>query len=102
MPQPAPPRGGAGEREPPPHGASGPLCSAGPGLVRAGSSCPSSVPASPQWQRALAQLDGEDACSEFRQQQLTVHRVHVTFLPHELPPPRPLDVTLVAQLSMDR
>ncbi|XP_070085449.1 xylosyl- and glucuronyltransferase LARGE2 isoform X1 [Equus caballus] len=65
--------------------------------------CPSLPhPGAEQWQRALAQLDGEDACSEFRQQQLTVHRVHVTFLPHELPPPRPLDVTLVAQLSMDR
>uniref|UniRef100_A0A8C4M505 LARGE xylosyl- and glucuronyltransferase 2 n=1 Tax=Equus asinus TaxID=9793 RepID=A0A8C4M505_EQUAS len=65
--------------------------------------CPSLPhPGSEQWQRALAQLDGEDACSEFRQQQLTVHRVHVTFLPHEPPPPRPHDVTLVAQLSMDR
>ncbi|XP_012645495.2 xylosyl- and glucuronyltransferase LARGE2 isoform X1 [Microcebus murinus] len=53
-------------------------------------------------QRALAQLDEEDACFEFRQQQLTVHRVHITFLPHEPPPPRPHDVTLVTQLSMDR
>nr|XP_020142088.1 LARGE xylosyl- and glucuronyltransferase 2 isoform X3 [Microcebus murinus] len=53
-------------------------------------------------QRALAQLDEEDACFEFRQQQLTVHRVHITFLPHEPPPHRPHDVTLVTQLSMDR
>lgn len=55
-----------------------------------------------QLQQSLAQLDEEDACFEFRQQQLTVHRVHITFLPHEPPPPRPHDVTLVAQLSMDR
>ncbi|XP_064432626.1 xylosyl- and glucuronyltransferase LARGE2 isoform X3 [Mirounga angustirostris] len=65
--------------------------------------CPSPPPAgAEQVQRALAQLDEEDACFEFRQQRLTVHRVHVTFLPHEPPPPRPHDVTLVAQLSMDR
>uniref|UniRef100_A0A452UJA4 LARGE xylosyl- and glucuronyltransferase 2 n=1 Tax=Ursus maritimus TaxID=29073 RepID=A0A452UJA4_URSMA len=65
--------------------------------------CPSPPPpGAEQVQRALAQLDEEDACFEFRQQQLTVHRVHVTFLPHEPPPPQPHDVTLVAQLSMDR
>lgn len=62
----------------------------------------SSRPRPPQLQRALAQLDEEDACLAFRQQQLMVHRVHITFLPHEPPPPRPHDVTLVAQLSMDR
>lgn len=55
-----------------------------------------------QLQQALAQLDEEDPCFEFRQQQLTVHRVHITFLPHELPTPQTHDVTLVAQLSMDR
>lgn len=69
------------------------------------SSCPGPGPPGldpPQLQRALAQLNEEDACFEFRQQQLTVHRVHITFLPHEPPPPRPHDVTLVAQLSMDR
>lgn len=59
-------------------------------------------PRHPQVQQALAHLDEEDACFEFRQQQLTVHRVHISFLPHEPPPPRPHDVTLVAQLSMDR
>ncbi|KAM5248012.1 xylosyl- and glucuronyltransferase LARGE2 [Ctenodactylus gundi] len=53
-------------------------------------------------QQALAQLDEEDTCFEFQQQQLTVHRVHITFLPHEPPPPHPYDVTLVAHLSMDR
>ncbi|XP_037060915.1 LARGE xylosyl- and glucuronyltransferase 2 isoform X6 [Peromyscus leucopus] len=55
-----------------------------------------------QLQQALAQLDEEEPCFEFWQQQLTVHRVHITFLPHQPPPPRPHDVTLVAQLSMDR
>ncbi|XP_034500582.1 LARGE xylosyl- and glucuronyltransferase 2 isoform X5 [Ailuropoda melanoleuca] len=65
--------------------------------------CPSPPPSgAEQVQRALAQLDEEDACFEFRQQQLTVHRVHVTFLPLEPPLPRPHDVTLVAQLSIDR
>nr|XP_045226388.1 LARGE xylosyl- and glucuronyltransferase 2 isoform X4 [Macaca fascicularis] len=65
--------------------------------------CPSQPPpGAEQLQQALSQLNEEDPCFEFRQQQLTVHRVHVTFLPHEPPPPRPHDVTLVAQLSMDR
>ncbi|XP_058161433.1 xylosyl- and glucuronyltransferase LARGE2 isoform X1 [Dasypus novemcinctus] len=65
--------------------------------------CPSQPPSgAEQLQQALAQLDEEDACFEFQQQQLTVHRVHLTFLPHKPPPPRPHDVTLVAQLSMDR
>ncbi|XP_036747773.1 xylosyl- and glucuronyltransferase LARGE2 isoform X5 [Manis pentadactyla] len=65
--------------------------------------CPSPPPPeAEQLQQALAQLDEEDPCSGFRQQQLSVHRVHITFLPHEPPPPRPNDVTLVAQLSMDR
>uniref|UniRef100_A0A8C9NZU3 LARGE xylosyl- and glucuronyltransferase 2 n=1 Tax=Spermophilus dauricus TaxID=99837 RepID=A0A8C9NZU3_SPEDA len=65
--------------------------------------CPSqTLPEAEQLHRALAQLDEEDACFEFRQQQLTVHRVHITFLPHKPPPPRPHDITLVAQLSMDR
>ncbi|XP_075817567.1 xylosyl- and glucuronyltransferase LARGE2 isoform X3 [Microtus pennsylvanicus] len=65
--------------------------------------CPSQLPAeAEQLQQAMAQLDEEEPCFEFRQQQLTVHRVHITFLPHQLPPPQPHDVTLVAQLSMDR
>ncbi|XP_069888135.1 xylosyl- and glucuronyltransferase LARGE2 isoform X2 [Dipodomys merriami] len=65
--------------------------------------CPSQPPpGAEQLQQALAQLDEEDHCFEFQQQQLTVHRVHITFLPHQPPPPRPRDVTLVAQLSMDR
>ncbi|XP_026643574.1 LARGE xylosyl- and glucuronyltransferase 2 [Microtus ochrogaster] len=65
--------------------------------------CPSQLPAkAEQLQQAMSQLNEEEPCFEFRQQQLTVHRVHITFLPHQPPPPRPHDVTLVAQLSMDR
>ncbi|XP_057636840.1 xylosyl- and glucuronyltransferase LARGE2 isoform X1 [Chionomys nivalis] len=65
--------------------------------------CPSQLPAeAEQLQQAMAQLDEEEPCFEFRQQQLTMHRVHITFLPHRPPPPQPHDVTLVAQLSMDR
>ncbi|XP_037060918.1 LARGE xylosyl- and glucuronyltransferase 2 isoform X9 [Peromyscus leucopus] len=65
--------------------------------------CPNQLPpGAEQLQQALAQLDEEEPCFEFWQQQLTVHRVHITFLPHQPPPPRPHDVTLVAQLSMDR
>ncbi|XP_011237763.1 xylosyl- and glucuronyltransferase LARGE2 isoform X4 [Mus musculus] len=65
--------------------------------------CPNQFPpGAEQLQQALTQLDEEEPCFEFRQQQLTVHRVHITFLPHQPPPPQPHDVTLVAQLSMDR
>lgn len=82
----------------------------GPCWLAFGRSCPSVLkdmlffrswnPA--QLQQALTQLDEEEPCFEFRQQQLTVHRVHITFLPHQPPPPQPHDVTLVTQLSMDR
>ncbi|XP_055989128.1 xylosyl- and glucuronyltransferase LARGE2 isoform X2 [Sorex fumeus] len=65
--------------------------------------CPGPLPPGAlQLQQALAQLDEEDPCFEFRLQRLTVPRVHLTFLPHEPPPARPHDVTLVAQLSIDR
>ncbi|XP_075401946.1 xylosyl- and glucuronyltransferase LARGE2 [Tenrec ecaudatus] len=65
--------------------------------------CPSQPPPqAEQLQLALAQLDEDAACFEFQQQRLTVARVHLTFLPFELPPPRRHDITLVAQLSMDR
>lgn len=71
-----------------------------PSVLEGMSFFPSRNPA--QLQQAVAQLDEEEPCFEFRQQQLTVHRVHITFLSHQPPPPRPHDVTLVAQLSMDR
>ncbi|XP_012414327.1 xylosyl- and glucuronyltransferase LARGE2 isoform X2 [Trichechus manatus latirostris] len=65
--------------------------------------CPSQPPPrAEQLQQALAQLDEEDACFEFQQQWLTVHRVHLTFLPLDPLPSEAHDVTLVAQLSMDR
>ncbi|XP_074086633.1 xylosyl- and glucuronyltransferase LARGE2 [Macrotis lagotis] len=65
--------------------------------------CVSSPQAQPdQTGQALVELEEEDACYEFRRQQLTVHRVHLTFLPYQPPAPHPHDVTLVAQLSMDR
>ncbi|XP_075423642.1 xylosyl- and glucuronyltransferase LARGE2 [Ascaphus truei] len=53
-------------------------------------------------QVALAQLDEEDPCYDFRREQLASHRVHLSFLPRKPLVPDPSDVTLVAQLSMDR
>ena len=94
---PCPPPPGAeqvrGSHLPFPSLPSGRLCPTQPALLS---------PMTLQLQQALAQLEEQDACFEFRQQQLTVHRVHITFLPHKPPPPQPHDVTLVAQLSMER
>ncbi|KFZ49889.1 Glycosyltransferase-like LARGE2, partial [Antrostomus carolinensis] len=60
-------------------------------------------PPSNQLQQALEELDEDDPCSDFRRQHLTQHRVHLFFLQYEfLALPNPTDVTLVAQLSMDR
>lgn len=56
-----------------------------------------------QLQQALEELDEDDPCYDFRRQHLTQHRVHLFFLQYEfLALPNPTDVTLVAQLSMDR
>ncbi|KAI4564571.1 hypothetical protein MJT46_010369 [Ovis ammon polii x Ovis aries] len=81
-------------------------CPPPPGAEQGLSACPTQPallsPTTSQLQQALAQLEEQDACLEFRQQQLAVHRVHITFLPHKPPPPQPHDVTLVAQLSMER
>ncbi|KAJ7403133.1 Glycosyltransferase-like protein LARGE2 [Pitangus sulphuratus] len=56
-----------------------------------------------QLQQALEELDEDDPCYDFRQQHLTQHRIHLFFLQYEfLAFPNPTDVTLVAQLSMDR
>ncbi|NXJ75003.1 LARG2 glucuronyltransferase, partial [Trogon melanurus] len=66
--------------------------------------CPtlSSSP-SDQLQQALEELDEDDPCYDFRRQHLTQHRIHLFFLQYEfLAIPNPTDVTLVAQLSMDR
>ncbi|KAM7108654.1 xylosyl- and glucuronyltransferase LARGE2 [Ciconia maguari] len=60
-------------------------------------------PPSDQLQQALEELDEDDPCYDFRRQHLTQHRVHLFFLQYEsLALPNPTDVTLVAQLSMDR
>ncbi|NWU75750.1 LARG2 glucuronyltransferase, partial [Onychorhynchus coronatus] len=64
-----------------------------------------SLPSPPrdQLQQALEELDEDDPCYDFRQQHLTQHRIHLFFLQYEfLAFPNPTDVTLVAQLSMDR
>uniref|UniRef100_A0A8C4NRI2 Glycosyltransferase-like protein LARGE2 n=1 Tax=Dicentrarchus labrax TaxID=13489 RepID=A0A8C4NRI2_DICLA len=64
--------------------------------------CPSQ--ASPETlQAALEELDEDDQCYDFRRERLTVHRVHLYFLQYEYTPTEDdTDVTLVAQLSMDR
>ncbi|XP_021142849.2 xylosyl- and glucuronyltransferase LARGE2 isoform X1 [Columba livia] len=60
-------------------------------------------PPSNQLQQALEELDEDDPCYDFRRQHLVQHRVHLFFLQYEfLAHPDPTDVTLVAQLSMDR
>ncbi|XP_072722228.1 xylosyl- and glucuronyltransferase LARGE2 isoform X3 [Ciconia boyciana] len=60
-------------------------------------------PPSDQLQQALEELDEDDPCYDFRRQHLTQHRIHLFFLQYEfLALPNPTDVTLVAQLSMDR
>uniref|UniRef100_A0A8C9XFX0 LARGE xylosyl- and glucuronyltransferase 2 n=1 Tax=Sander lucioperca TaxID=283035 RepID=A0A8C9XFX0_SANLU len=59
--------------------------------------CPS------QLQAALEELDEDDQCYDFRRERLTVHRVHLYFLQYEYTPTEDdTDITLVAQLSMDR
>ncbi|KAM9317514.1 xylosyl- and glucuronyltransferase LARGE2s [Pholidichthys leucotaenia] len=64
--------------------------------------CPSQ--ANPEnLQVALEELDEDDQCYDFRRERLTVHRVHLYFLQYEYTPAEDnTDVTLVAQLSMDR
>ncbi|TRZ22783.1 hypothetical protein HGM15179_004299 [Zosterops borbonicus] len=64
-----------------------------------------SLPSPPrdQLQQVLEELDEDDPCYDFRQQHLIQHRIHLFFLQYEfLAFPNPTDVTLVAQLSMDR
>ncbi|XP_061671601.1 xylosyl- and glucuronyltransferase LARGE2s isoform X1 [Syngnathoides biaculeatus] len=56
-----------------------------------------------QLQIALEELDEDDQCYDFRRERLTIHRVHLYFLQYEYTPTEEEnDVTLVAQLSMDR
>uniref|UniRef100_A0A3B1JKH3 LARGE xylosyl- and glucuronyltransferase 1 n=1 Tax=Astyanax mexicanus TaxID=7994 RepID=A0A3B1JKH3_ASTMX len=54
-------------------------------------------------QKTLLELDEDDPCYEFRRERFTVHRTHLYFLHYEYQPSSDqTDVTLVAQLSMDR
>lgn len=63
--------------------------------------CPS--PLCLQLQKTLSELDEDDPCYEFRRERFTVHRTHLYFLHYEYEPSSDnTDVTLVAQLSMDR
>ncbi|XP_076012141.1 xylosyl- and glucuronyltransferase LARGE2s [Genypterus blacodes] len=66
--------------------------------------CPTQAsPDSVKLQGALEELDEDDQCYDFRRERLTVHRVHLYFLQYEYTPTGDdTDVTLVAQLSMDR
>jgi len=56
-----------------------------------------------QLQQALEELDEDDQCYDFRRERIMVHRVHLYFLQYEYTPTDDgTDITLVAQLSMDR
>ncbi|XP_006865298.1 PREDICTED: glycosyltransferase-like protein LARGE1-like isoform X2 [Chrysochloris asiatica] len=66
--------------------------------------CPSETDVnSENLQKQLSELDEDDLCYEFRRERFTVHRTHLYFLHYEYEPTSDnTDVTLVAQLSMDR
>ncbi|CAI5786117.1 LARGE xylosyl- and glucuronyltransferase 1 isoform X1 [Podarcis lilfordi] len=66
--------------------------------------CPSEADVnSENLQKQLSELDEDDLCYEFRRERFTVHRTHLYFLHYEYESaPDNTDVTLVAQLSMDR
>ncbi|KAG5848909.1 xylosyl- and glucuronyltransferase LARGE2s [Anguilla rostrata] len=66
--------------------------------------CPSQPSSeSVRLQGALEELDEDDQCYDFRRERITVHRMHLYFLQYEYTPTEDdNDVTLVAQLSMDR
>ncbi|KAL4642033.1 glycosyltransferase-like protein LARGE2 [Arapaima gigas] len=56
-----------------------------------------------QLQKALEELDEDDQCYDFRRERIAVHRMHLYFLQYQyLPAEDDTDVTLVAQLSIDR
>ncbi|MCJ8733540.1 hypothetical protein PDJAM_G00224680 [Pangasius djambal] len=66
--------------------------------------CPSQATSeSTRLQKALEELDEDDQCYDFRRERIMVHRVHLYFLEYEYTSAEDdTDVTLVAQLSMDR
>ncbi|KAM9481796.1 xylosyl- and glucuronyltransferase LARGE2s isoform 1-T5 [Clarias gariepinus] len=54
-------------------------------------------------QKALEELDEDDQCYDFRRERIMVHRIHLYFLEYEYTSTEDdTDITLVAQLSMDR
>uniref|UniRef100_A0A8C2E4R4 LARGE xylosyl- and glucuronyltransferase 2 n=1 Tax=Cyprinus carpio TaxID=7962 RepID=A0A8C2E4R4_CYPCA len=65
--------------------------------------CPSQASSESTLQQALEELDEDDQCYDFRRERIMVHRVHLYFLQYEYTPTDDgTDITLVAQLSMDR
>ncbi|XP_026995629.2 xylosyl- and glucuronyltransferase LARGE2s [Tachysurus fulvidraco] len=66
--------------------------------------CPSQATSeSTRLQKALEELDEDDQCYDFRRERIMVHRIHLYFLEYEYTSTEDdTDVTLVAQLSMDR
>uniref|UniRef100_A0A671RAC7 Glycosyltransferase-like protein LARGE2 n=1 Tax=Sinocyclocheilus anshuiensis TaxID=1608454 RepID=A0A671RAC7_9TELE len=65
--------------------------------------CPSQASSESTLQQALEELDEDDQCYDFRRERIMVHRVHLYFLQYEYTPTADgTDITLVAQLSMDR
>ncbi|XP_072915056.1 xylosyl- and glucuronyltransferase LARGE1 isoform X1 [Hemitrygon akajei] len=66
--------------------------------------CPSEIDKNSQnLQKQLLELDEDDPCYEFRRERFTVHRNHLYFLHYAFEPSaEQTEVTLVAQLSMDR
>lgn len=60
-------------------------------------------PKSIKLQNALEELDEDDQCYDFRRERVMLHRIHLFFLKYDYTPTTDgADVTLVAQLSMDR
>ncbi|KAG8188320.1 hypothetical protein JTE90_008960 [Oedothorax gibbosus] len=54
-------------------------------------------------QEALNAIDEDDSCYEFRRARVVKHRTHLYYIEYDYEPtPEGNDVTLVAQLSMDR
>ena len=49
----------------------------------------------------ISSLNEDDECYEWRRERLVTHRTHLYYLPYSYTPTAD-DVTLVAQLSMDR
>uniref|UniRef100_W5UAQ4 Glycosyltransferase-like protein LARGE2 n=1 Tax=Ictalurus punctatus TaxID=7998 RepID=W5UAQ4_ICTPU len=66
--------------------------------------CPSQATTeSTRLQKALEELDEDDQCYDFRRERIMVHRIHLYFLEYEYTSTEDdTDITLVAQLSMDR